>query len=123
MKFWKRWLRFLTSDEEEEGNEQRTNSRLSAGMPERGAVNVIYQYPQGRFRFPLIPDDQPGENRERPGRAKSEASRPLPSRRPSAGVSREIAEKRPFRPSDVPSPVFGYDRNRGKQRQRADEPS
>ncbi|WP_096224714.1 DNA translocase FtsK [Geobacillus sp. FJAT-46040] len=122
MKFWKRWLRFLTSDEEEEGNEQRANSPLSASMPERGAVNVIYQYPQGRFRFPLIPDDQPGENRERSGRAKSEASRPLPSRRPSAGVSREIAEKRPFRPSDVPSPVFGYDRNRGKQRQRADEP-
>ncbi len=83
MKFWKRWLRFLTSDEEEEGNEQRTNSRLSAGMPERGAVNVIYQYPQGRFRFPLIPDDQPGENS---GKAGAGEKRGIPAAAESAPV-------------------------------------
>ncbi|WP_031407612.1 DNA translocase FtsK [Geobacillus vulcani] len=120
MKFLKRWLRFLASDEEEEGNEQRANSPLSAGMPGRGEMDVIYRYPQGRFRFPLIPDDELAEEGERPGRAKSEASRPLLNRRPSAGAAKAV-EKRPFRPSDVPSPVFGYDRNRGKQRQRPDE--
>ncbi|KJE26108.1 ftsK/SpoIIIE family protein [Geobacillus kaustophilus] len=121
MKFWKRWLRFLTSEAEEEGNEQRTNSPLSAGMPERGEADVIYRYPQGRFRFPLIPDDELAEEGERPRRAKSEESGPLPNRRPSAGAAKVTAEKRLFRPSDVPSPIFGYDRNRGKQRQRVDE--
>ncbi|MED4300708.1 DNA translocase FtsK [Geobacillus stearothermophilus] len=108
MKFWKRWLRMFAEEEEQE--------QPPIPQPERAEAKVVYQYPQGRFRFPLIPDDQPREEQKQPQRlADGGRTRPA-SGRPSDSLARETAEKRPFRPSDVPSPVFGYQRQGGEQR-------
>ncbi|MGG3160828.1 DNA translocase FtsK [Geobacillus stearothermophilus] len=108
MKFWKRWLRMFAEEEEQE--------QPPIPQPERAEAKVVYQYPQGRFRFPLIPDDQPREEQKQPQRLVDGGRTRTASGRPSDSLARETAEKRPFRPSDVPSPVFGYQRQGGEQR-------
>lgn len=118
MKFWKRWLRFLTDEEEPE---QPADGERTSHMTEHVEAKVVYQYPQGRFRFPLIPDDQAAEVRETPRRMAAEDNRRKAPRRPSAETTAEAAEKKPFRPSDVPSPVFGYYKHHSEQRQRVTE--
>ncbi|MED5046051.1 DNA translocase FtsK, partial [Geobacillus stearothermophilus] len=105
MKFWKRWLRMFAEEEEKE--------QPPIPQPERAEAKVVYQYPQGRFRFPLIPDDQPREEQKQPQRLVDGGRTRPASGRPSDSLARETAEKRPFRPSDVPSPVFGYQRQGG----------
>ncbi|MGG3809394.1 DNA translocase FtsK [Geobacillus thermodenitrificans] len=117
MKFWKRWLRFFTDEEE---HERPTNRERLDHRPERAEAKVVYQYPQGRFRFPLIPDDHSLETKKTTRQIVDEESRLKPPRRPSVDTVRETSEKKPFRPSDVPSPIFGYHNNR-EQRQRLTE--
>ncbi|OQP06486.1 cell division protein FtsK [Geobacillus sp. 46C-IIa] len=118
MKFWKRWLRFLTDEEE---HEQPAGGKRMDHRTERAEAKVVYQYPQGRFRFPLIPDDHSPRAEETLRRMAGEESKVKAPRRPIADPVRESAEKKPFRPSDVPSPVFGYDKNRNEWRQRLTE--
>jgi len=117
MRFWKRWLRFLTDEEE---NEQPANGKQMDYRMERAEAKVVYQYPQGHFRFPLIPDDPSLEAEEKPRRTASAESKLKASRRPPADPMSEAAEKKPFRPSDVPSPIFGYHNDR-EQRKRMTE--
>ncbi|MGG3923997.1 DNA translocase FtsK, partial [Geobacillus thermodenitrificans] len=117
MKFWKRWLRFFTDEEE---HERPTNRERLDHRPERAEAKVVYQYPQGRFRFPLIPDDHSLETKKTTRQIVDEESTLKPPRRPSVDTVRETSEKKPFRPSDVPSPIFGYHNNR-EQRQRLTE--
>ncbi|MBB6282674.1 DNA translocase FtsK [Geobacillus subterraneus] len=118
MKFWKRWLRFLTDEEE---HEQLAGGKRMDHRTERAEAKVVYQYPQGRFRFPLIPDDHSPRAEETLRRMAGEESKVKAPHRPLADPVRESAEKKPFRPSDVPSPVFGYDKNRNEWRQRLTE--
>ncbi|AMX82573.1 cell division protein FtsK [Geobacillus subterraneus] len=118
MKFWKRWLRFFTDEEE---HEQPAAGKRMDHSTERAEAKVVYQYPQGRFRFPLIPDDHSPRAGETPRRMAGEESKVKAPHRPLADPVRESAEKKPFRPSDVPSPVFGYDKNRSEWRQRLTE--
>ncbi|MFE8703390.1 DNA translocase FtsK [Cytobacillus sp. FJAT-54145] len=97
-------------------------------------AKVLYQYPKGQFRFPLIPDEQP-RGRERSSRAhqvkdqagdleqrrkpkvirQDSGKKPAPSKT-SKETNIEIPKKkennyskRPFRPTEIPSPIFGYE--------------
>ncbi|GGE77456.1 DNA translocase FtsK [Priestia taiwanensis] len=94
--------------------------------------DVGYLYPQGKFRFPVIPDSpvttkQPTyeEKRERVPLSQSQThhdeQEPLPTpvvkkkepirrMQPKEPVQQENVKKRPFRPSEIPSPIYGFNR-------------
>ncbi|MFC3883264.1 DNA translocase FtsK [Bacillus songklensis] len=97
---------------------------------EKGEVQarVAYQYPQGKFRFPLIPDEElvqeprprrrkeadTAENhvlrkqpyRNNPLREKEQAE--YPQRGGVKQAKEEQTRTRPFRPTEVPSPIYGF---------------
>ena len=80
-------------------------------------AKISYQYPKGNFRFPVIPDYEPRERRKAKGstesairpkysvvktvHAKTKYSSPLP-------IQEEERKKRPFSPTQIPSPVYGF---------------
>ncbi|AJD91815.1 hypothetical protein JMA_24980 [Jeotgalibacillus malaysiensis] len=64
-------------------------------------TRVSYQYPKGEFRFPLIPDESSQKKEREPKKEpepEKEKSRMI-EKSPHAG---------PFKPTDVPSPVYGF---------------
>lgn len=95
------------------------------------SARVIYQYPKGQFRFPLIPDEENEMNR-RESRSLKEERRvqqsPVPEKRTvdrehvsnnkrngmdtvNKRKEPEKPKKRgPFRPTEVPSPIYGFER-------------
>ncbi|WP_445489681.1 DNA translocase FtsK [Niallia sp. 03133] len=86
---------------------------------------VIYQYPKGKFRFPVIPDSPSHENRRERNRGhKIEPDKLTPQ---ASHVEQEKQQKdqnskssnkqesvnkikRPFRPTETISPIYGYNR-------------
>ncbi|WP_413788865.1 hypothetical protein [Bacillus bruguierae] len=99
-------------------------------------------YSGGKFRFPLIPDDGFDESTQEPFRLEKPAiqERPIreqhrsrrveevqemtymePSIEKVKSTSRDESNRRPFRPSEMVSPIFGY--NRPEPRQKANEES
>ncbi|MBM7578981.1 DNA translocase FtsK [Jeotgalibacillus terrae] len=64
-------------------------------------TRVSYQYPKGEFRFPLIPDESAAK-KER-GEKKEKAKEPEKSR-----IIEKSPHAGPFKPTDVPSPVYGF---------------
>lgn len=83
------------------GNTQSTKQKREVH------AKVMYQYPKGEFRFPLIPDGQ------KQVETKQELHKtPIPRQTPRAQSPNTVApkfeKKRPFRPTDVPSPVFAF---------------
>lgn len=96
-------------------------------------AKVVYQYPKGQFRFPLIPDEE-NETRRREPRNRQEEKRVQTSTVQEKRVAErekisnsnrsgrdtnqkrnesEVAiakSRRPFRPTEIPSPIYGFDR-------------
>ncbi|CUK28445.1 DNA translocase FtsK [Listeria monocytogenes] len=60
-------------------------------------TQMVYQYPKGEFRFPLIPDKQ--------------KSQPI---QPKKQPVKEETRKRPFTATDVPSPVYAFNKRPSK---------
>ncbi|MBC2002019.1 DNA translocase FtsK [Listeria marthii] len=72
-------------------------------------TQMVYQYPKGEFRFPLIPDkqvSQPIQQKKQPITERQVAERPQP-------VKTET-RKRPFTATDVPSPVYAFKKRPSK---------
>lgn len=67
-------------------------------------TKMVYQYPKGEFRFPLIPD-QPRQVQNQVA-VHSEPKRVVSRKKTVAQP--DIEKKRPFKPTDVPSPVFAF---------------
>ncbi|QII50250.1 cell division protein FtsK [Bacillus paralicheniformis] len=82
-------------------------------MPQISDAKVVYEYPKGKFRFPVIPDqnsrprekDDSREQRTRRPASRHSASQPKPG---NSYHHEEKAAKKPFRPSVIPSPVYGF---------------
>ncbi|OMI27950.1 cell division protein FtsK [Bacillus haynesii] len=82
-------------------------------MPQISDAKVVYEYPKGKFRFPVIPDqntrprekDDSREQRTRRPESRHSASQPKPG---NSYHNEEKAAKKPFRPSVIPSPVYGF---------------
>lgn len=94
-------------------------------------AKVIYQYPKGQFRFPLIPDEElkkkrksneeRKENRKHSNETMSsrkETRRNTPAvQEARARTSHTPVQKkpspssRPFRPTEIPSPIYGFDKH------------
>ncbi|ECL8005936.1 DNA translocase FtsK [Listeria innocua] len=72
-------------------------------------TQMVYQYPKGEFRFPLIPDkpvNQPIQTQKQPTRAMHQTS--------EKPVVKEETRKRPFAATDVPSPVYAFNKRPSK---------
>jgi DNA segregation ATPase FtsK/SpoIIIE, S-DNA-T family len=121
-------------------------------------ARILYQYPKGQFRFPLIPDEgspgkerrprekseNPGQNprrsqREQPaaetwnhGRGKAgplndnqgkrnkrqpeqQESYSEPSKKSKSEAPIDNRHRRPFRPTEIPSPIYGFERPKKKE--------
>lgn len=89
-------------------------------------TKILFQYPKGQFKFPLIPDREQNKrkprerNREdhepKQGNAAKETRRPVrdpePKRRnfEREEVSKIVPSNTPFRPTEIPSPIYGFRR-------------
>lgn len=85
-------------------------------------ARITYQYPKGKFRFPIIPDEKtvraPIERQT--VRPKKPVPAPEPktvieSKKENQAVKKEAAKPKvrstgPFRPTEIPSPVYGFKR-------------
>ncbi|MBC1285131.1 DNA translocase FtsK [Listeria booriae] len=82
----------------------RRPSQASTKQVREIHTKMVYQYPKGEFRFPLIPDQ--------PRQAQNQVtihSEPKRIVSPKNSVTQPVIEKkRPFKPTDVPSPVFAF---------------
>lgn len=105
----------------------RSNTEFYSGDLE---ARVYYEYPKGKFRFPVIPDQPPGGKKkphsERPagqkvskiqssggqkGRTESSSVNKLRTE-PEQIKNKPYGNRRPFKRTEVPSPVYGFDRPR-----------
>ncbi|MEK4923835.1 DNA translocase FtsK [Cytobacillus sp. FSL R5-0569] len=98
-------------------------------------AKVIYQYPKGEFRFPLIPDEtrerrKPRERENKLADEKPKDSKNLQTRQRRSHSTKENIENQqenhrplekkqikkteiklnagPFKPSEIPSPIYGF---------------
>ncbi|MBC1783631.1 DNA translocase FtsK [Listeria welshimeri] len=72
-------------------------------------TQMVYQYPKGEFRFPLIPDkpvNQPTQSQTQPKRNIRQNT--------EQSVAKEEVRKRPFAATDVPSPVYAFNKRPSK---------
>ncbi|WP_019243908.1 MULTISPECIES: DNA translocase FtsK [Bacillus] len=87
-------------------------------------AKINYQYPKGEFRFPL-PIDQSNEGRKKPKvnrqnvnthRENNNEKRTI-KKEPVLSARKEVIKekKRPFRPTETPSPVYGFQQRPLKQ--------
>ncbi|MFZ3580100.1 DNA translocase FtsK [Virgibacillus sp. DJP39] len=118
---WGRWkdklvdLFYKEIDEEdsETSNKQKKHSLQNNDNLE---TKVIYQYPENRsFRFPVIPDkveqNKPAEVPAYQRRKNEHSKRTQQRTNNSSNESKKeetITEKGPFRPTQVPSPIHGF---------------
>ncbi|WP_071461280.1 DNA translocase FtsK [Bacillus massilinigeriensis] len=91
-------------------------------------TRVLYQYPKGKFKFPLIPDaglnEQEKMRRKRPATS-GQTKRPDVAVKPTVhkpdadftteGVSGKVERpykksRQPFRPTEIPSPIYAFSR-------------
>ncbi|MCJ2147257.1 DNA translocase FtsK [Bacillus sp. B19-2] len=118
--FNKMFSLFLGDDEDNEKQKKHieefeADSSLEKDeeMPQISDAKVVYEYPKGKFRFPVIPDqnsrprekDDSREQRTRRPASRHSASQPKPG---NSYHHEEKAAKKPFRPSVIPSPVYGF---------------
>ena len=123
-----------TNDDQHEflQEQQAVKNVLSDSPPEREIryqtkvdTRVSYQYPKGNFRFPIIPDERNGKRDDRPRRRmEKQEDNPKKFRENKSHASKNydpytkvpveekkemtLANKRPFHPTAIPSPVFGF---------------
>ncbi|MGD6855601.1 DNA translocase FtsK [Bacillus infantis] len=153
---------FNNEDEYIETEEERPYIKPEKPKKDRDGremeARILYQYPKGQFRFPLIPDEgspvkerRPREKPENPGHNPRRSQREQPAaetwkhERKKAGPLNDSQEKRnkrqpeqhesyaeppkkskseapidnrhrrPFRPTEIPSPIYGFERPKKKE--------
>ena len=89
-------------------------------------TKILFQYPKGEFKFPLIPDKEKRDRKPREKRSEDrehkqekesyESKRPAPNSEAKRKNAERIATQKilpsntPFRPTEIPSPVYGFRR-------------
>lgn len=93
-------------------------------------AKVLYQYPKGQFKFPLVPDERPlpkrrsnvriREDKQPLVQDKQHQSSPVVNTKPAVPEPKPKigSPKKPFRPTEIPSPVYGFQR---PQKQKAEK--
>ncbi|PJH92734.1 DNA translocase FtsK [Bacillus sp. SN1] len=95
---------------------------------------IYYEYPKGKFRFPIVPDGYKNQDLRR-RRAPSDEPKSAP--RPSAAPYRERPKdekeqhtyqtsepaKKPFKPTNIPSPIYGFNQKPSVKKDVPKQPS
>ena len=116
---------FLGEKEEEHEREPNTHAQIPKqqipDQPEGKLTRmedpkIYYEYPKGNFRFPVVPDGY--KRTEQNQRQRERHERRQPSRGYAAGQEQTERKqhthkepdtvKKPFKPSSIPSPVYGF---------------
>ncbi|HCJ4450841.1 TPA: DNA translocase FtsK [Listeria innocua] len=74
-------------------------------------TQMVYQYPKGEFRFPLIPDKPVSQPIQTQKQTQPTRTMHQTSEKP---VVKEETRKRPFAATDVPSPVYAFNKRPSK---------
>lgn len=132
MSLFKKFFQLFRNDEEDYKDDESQEYMDHHGvkrqheLPKEIDAKIVYQYPKGQFRFPLIPDEP--KNRE-PRVRQANKREPLEKREAAESISNpsqpsnkmkdrsEPVKKRgPFKPTEIPSPIYGFDRPKTKTR-------
>lgn len=123
MHWWKKFLsNFLSDKTMDEPTELHIEDHHKNELHEM-KTRMIYQYPKGEFRFPLI-KDQPGKpvegSQKRPVQREQKDEKRIPEKRQNSQSSGEKTEQKrrkiepknsqPFEPTHIPSPIYGFNR-------------
>lgn len=128
MSWFKKLFHFFKSEEDEYIDEHVPTK--NEGNREVDA-KVIYQYPKGQFRFPLIPDEDRKDVRKGDGKRNVNRKSPAEGTTSRRDVRRNLATEntertrvnrvqvqkkstpsnRPFRPTEIPSPIYGFEKH------------
>ncbi|WP_449355608.1 DNA translocase FtsK [Virgibacillus natechei] len=119
---WEKIKNFFTREVEYEQQEEAPRTR-----PKKQDLQakMMYQYPDRKaFRFPLIPDqaekteetvDTPAFQRKKSNHKEQEKEQSQPPKNKQSNKVYKKNEDVPFQPTEVPSPVYGYQqRNEAK---------
>ncbi|MEH7387261.1 DNA translocase FtsK [Bacillus sp. JJ1521] len=103
MNWIKRLLHFFKADDDDPIEIKTTQIRQNKHIE----AIVTYEYPKGKFRFPIIPDQEITKTEKvQTGRTQQKrTSQPKRDTNPKPVV--KLQEKQPFRPTETPSPVYG----------------
>lgn len=134
MNWFKKLFSKLSDDEAEEIYEQKVESFKETKKEQKDMdARIVYQYPKGKFKFPLIPDEREMQQTARKSRKERTSSRqrtepvmksetvrskprvsPLTESKVSPPTKSETknrdVSRRPFRPTEIPSPVHGFEK-------------
>ncbi|MED4828359.1 DNA translocase FtsK [Bacillus atrophaeus] len=138
MSWLNKFFDLFLGENEEENDERETKPAQVQNQQERhhpeGQLKrledpkIYYEYPKGKFRFPVVPDGQwRTEQRRRETYERSNASSAAQSRavqeeqidRTKHTYEKSETAKKPFKPTSIPSPVYGFN---GKHRIKTDVP-
>ncbi|CAM5413651.1 cell division protein FtsK [Bacillus safensis FO-36b] [Bacillus safensis subsp. safensis] len=83
---------------------------------------MYYEYPKGNFRFPLVPDEpqRDGVKQERRRVKPSQPKAKQKTYQPKQMLQPDI-NKKPFKPEQIPSPIYGYHQDMRPKRADAKE--
>ncbi|MGS2779713.1 DNA translocase FtsK [Robertmurraya sp. GLU-23] len=134
MNWFKKLFSKISDDEAEEIYEQKVESFKETKKEQKDMdARIVYQYPKGKFKFPLIPDEREMQQTARKSRKERTSSRqrtepvmksetvrskprvsPLTESKVSPPTKSETknrdVSRRPFRPTEIPSPVHGFEK-------------
>lgn len=132
MNFLNKWIQKLKRQDQEQSFDQYVKDPPSLPNYQKSGKDVeariTYQYPKGQFRFPVTPDREvrkkrtaepgKGENRRiherrrlRAQNIEPEASKPEQEKK-SNKVEVKKGPKKPFSPTQIPSPIYGFQNRR-----------
>ncbi|WP_461200987.1 DNA translocase FtsK [Anoxybacillus sp. TBDG-1] len=110
MGWLKALFRYLFGEQHESKKIQKQQQSVPTNEYKEIEAKVVYEYPRGKFRFPLIPDEPKGRRKGETYEQKRSSPQTVSFERKTERIERKVNESRAFRPTDVPSPVFGYKR-------------
>ncbi|KIQ93708.1 Septum-associated FtsK-like translocase of DNA [Anoxybacillus thermarum] len=118
MGWLKALFRYLFGENDEIKEARKHSPSAPKNEHKEMEAKVVYEYPKGKFRFPLIPDEPKERRKDRIDETSSQTSS---FEKKVYRLDRKVGESRAFRPTDVPSPVFGYKRMERVERKNEDK--
>ncbi|MCG8396613.1 DUF87 domain-containing protein [Bacillus atrophaeus] len=128
MSWLNKFFDLFLGENEEENDERETKPAQVQNQQERhhpeGQLKrledpkIYYEYPKGKFRFPVVPDGQwrteqrRRETYERSNASSAAQSRPVQEKeqidKTKHTYEKSETAKKPFKPTSIPSPVYGF---------------
>ncbi|NEY21533.1 DNA translocase FtsK [Bacillus ginsengihumi] len=125
LNWFKKVTNFFKDDEDDVIEEIKPKQKKKLPMHREIDTRVTYQYPKSNFRFPMIPDETQGHTLHKKETSKKqyeEAKKQITKKMFNASSSQprtniERKGNQPFRPTNIPSPIYGFNRPEAKRKQ------